>query len=40
MFYKNERWWKEWVNATRPGAPKKADKTWWYLGPIPFPPHR
>jgi hypothetical protein len=36
-FWDQGHWWMQTLTVTRPGVPKRANETWWYLGPIFLP---
>lgn len=36
-FWKDGRWWTDILHVIQHGTPKRADATWWYLGPIELP---
>ena len=36
-FWSKGRWWTDILHVIQHGTPKRADATWWYLGPFELP---
>lgn len=36
-FWKDGRWWTEILHVHQHGIPRRADETWWYMGPVELP---